>query len=226
MLETITQLVLPKTETTVSEFRLRFSAASPVTEVVISERGLFGNILIRGEDFCGRTMAVSALCGDAAKAGFGVIYVTDGLTPALAQPLKEKAREAFGAQKYHSLRIDAEPSKKFKVSRRGVSVLHFNARTVPSSVDKVRVRMPGIIDWIQSSNLEQPLILALENFHLYCHKAIADMLDQVNRVNCAVILTTFATDPRAGTAPDVHPQVYEKCATILDLNRRRPIVQK
>ncbi len=199
-----------------------FSSSSPVSEVVISRSGLFGNILIRGEDFCGRTKAVSILCADAAMAGFGVVYVTDGLTPALADPLKAKAREAFGAHRYHSLRIDAEQSRKFKVSRRGVSVLHFNEKTVPSSVEQVRLRLPSIIEWIMSSNFERPLLLALENFHLYCHKAVEEMLDQVNSVNCAVILTTMATDPRAGFVPDVHPKVYERCATILDLNRRRP----
>lgn len=223
MLNTITQLVSPRTESAEPEFRLAFSSASPVAEVVLNQSGLFGNILIRGEDFCGRTRAVSRLCGDAAMAGFGVIYVTDGLTPSLAEPLKAKAREAFGASKYHSLRIDAEQSRKFKVSRRGVSVLHFNENTAPSSVSKVRLRLPGIVNWITGCNFEHPLLLALENFHLYCHESAADMLDKVNRVNCAVLLTTTATDPRAGLVPDVHPKVYERCATILDLNRRRPL---
>lgn len=223
MLETITQLVVPKTESADPVFRLSFSSASPVSEVALSQRGLFGNILIRGEDFCGRTMAVSRLCGDAAMAGFGVIYVTDGLTPVMAGPLKAKARQAFGIGKYHSLRIDAEHSSKFKVSRRGVSVLHFNANSAPVSVDKVRLRLPGIIKWITSSNFEHPLLLALENFHLYCRDHAAEMLDQVNRVNCAVLLTTIATDPRTGLVPDVHRRLYERCATILDLNRRRPV---
>lgn len=223
MLDTITQLVAPETESAQTRFRLAFSSASPVAEVLLSQTGLFGNILIRGEDFCGRTKAVSTLCGDAAMAGFGVIYVTDGLTPTLAAPLKAKAREAFGPSKYHSLRIDAEQSMKFKVSRRGVSVLHFNEKTAPSSVEKVRLRLPGIINWITTSNFEQPLLLALENFHLYCQHTAADTLKLVNRVNCAVVLTTFASDPRAGLVPDVHPKVYERCATILDLNRRRPV---
>lgn len=222
MLDTITQLVVPNTETAQNQFRLTFSSVSPVAEVLLSQAGLFGNILIRGEDFCGRTKAVSMLCGDAAIAGFGVIYVTDGLTPALAVHLKSKARTAFGPSKYHSLRIDAEQDKKFKVSRRGVSVLHFNANTAPSSVDRVRLRLPGIIKWITSSNFEQPLLLALENYHLYCGHTAADTLEQVNKVNCAVVLTTTASDPRSGVYPDVPRKVYERCATILDLNRRRP----
>lgn len=223
MLDTITQLVSPRTEASDLRFRIAFSAASPIAEVVLSEQGLFGNILIRGEDFCGRTKAVSTLCSDAVKAGFGVVYVTDGLTPTLAGPLKTVAREVFGEHRYHSLRIDAEESKKFKVSRRGVSVLHFNARTSPSSADNVRLRMPSIIDWVMSSNFEQPLLLALENYHLYYHQAAADMLERVNKVNCAVVLTTLATDPRRGFVPDVHPGVYERCATILDLNRRHKV---
>lgn len=225
MLNTITQLVSPKTETAEQEFRLSFSSASPVAEVVLSRRGLLGNVLIRGEDFCGRSKAVSALCGDAAMAGFGVIYVTDGLVPSLADPLKAKAREAFGAGRYHSLRIDAEQSTKFKVSRRGVSVLHFNAHAAPSSVDKVRLRMPGIVDWIMTSNFEQPLLLALENYHLYCRERAADLLEQVNKVNCAVLLTTLATNPR-GAPLDIPPMLYERCATILDLNRRRAVSDK
>jgi hypothetical protein len=184
VLNTITQLVIPRAESAEPEFRLAFTSSSPVAEVVLNQRGLFGNILIRGEDFCGRTKAVSRLCGDAAMAGFGVIYVTDGLNPSLAAPLKAKAREAFGVGKYHSPRIDAEQSSKFKVSRRGVSVLHFNGNTAPSSVDKVRLRLPGIISWITSSNFEPPLLLAMENFHLYCRDNAADTLDKVNRVNC------------------------------------------
>lgn len=223
MLNTITQLVGGKTEAADLSFRLVFSPASPVAEVVISRTGLFGNILIRGEDFCGRTKAVSSLCGDAAMAGFGIVYITDGLTPTIAEPLKTRAREAFGTGRYHSLRIDAEQERKFKVSRRGVSVLHFNAATAPSSVDQVRCRLPGIVNWIAGSNFEQPLLLAMENFHLYCRESAADIIDQVNRVNCAVLLTTTATDPRAGRVPDIHPKIYEKCATILDLNRRRSL---
>ena len=63
----------PESEET--EFRLRFATSSPVSEVVLSQRGLFGNILIRGENFGGRNQALVTLCGDAAMAGFGVIYM-------------------------------------------------------------------------------------------------------------------------------------------------------
>lgn len=217
----LTDLILPRTEAARTPFRLAFNSVSPVQEIVLTERGLFGNILIRGEDYGGRTKAVSELCGDVAMAGFGVVYVTDGMGPTLAASLKAKAHMSLGPGKYHALHIDAEPGRKFKVSRRGVSVLQFNSVAAPSSADKIRVRMPSIVDWVMNSNFDVPLLLALENYHLYFNDFVLDVLDRAYTANCAVLLTTLGSDPR-GEALPVHPKVYEKCATIVDLNRRWP----
>lgn len=187
----------------------------------MSTRGLMGNVLIRGENFGGRNQALTALCGDAAMAGFGVIYVTEGLVPSLATALRDKALEAFGPTRYHSLNIAFEKAGKLKVSRKAVSVLQYNSHQAPGSVDEVRRRLPGILDWIEESNFEQPLLMVLENYHLYCREFAADFLDRANMANCAVILTTLGSDPRIGLVPEIEPGIVGKCATILDLNRRR-----
>ncbi len=213
--------VKPRRETVETEFRLRFTGGSPISEVVLTPRGLMGHVLIRGEDYSGRTRAVSALCGDAAMAGFGVIYVTESLVPQLAAPLRETAHRAFGAGRYHALHIGIEKGRKLKVSRRAVSVLQFNSHTAPSSVDEVRRRIPGILDWMKMSDIEVPLLLVLENFHLYCMDYVVDLLDRASMLNCAVILTTLGSDLRS-PPPPVPPLVYEKCAMVLDLNRRKP----
>jgi len=203
------------------EFRLRFANSSPVLEVVLSQRGLFGNILIRGENFGGRNQALVTLCGDAAMAGFGVIYITEGISPTHTKYLRTKASEAFGPTRYQALNLGIEKGSKMKVSRRAISVLQFNSHYAPSSVDEVRRRLPGILDWIAASDFELPLLLVLENYHLYCKEFAAEFLDRTWAANCAVILTTLGSDPRAGTTPGIDPKVFEKCATILDLNRRR-----
>jgi hypothetical protein len=222
VITTITELIRKKKpETTEKEFRLRFAAGSPVPELVLSERGLMGNVLIRGENFGGRNQALIALCGEAAAAGFGVIYVTEGLVPSLVTTLREKSREAYGPTRYHSLNVAVEKGGKLKVSRKGVSVLQFSSHHAPSSVDEVRRRLPGILDWIDESNFEHPLLLILENYHLYCKEFAGDLLNRTNTANCAVILTTLGTDPRIGLVPEIEPGVFEKCSTILDLNRRR-----
>ena len=217
----LTDLILPKADAAKDRFRLGFNSVAPVQEVVLARRGLLGNVLIRGEDYGGRTKAVSELCGDAALSGFGVIYVTDGMGAALASPLRDKAHRAFGAGKYYALHIDAEPGCKFKVSRHGVSVLQFNSAAAPSSADRIRARMPSIIEWIVNSNTDAPLLLALENYHLYANDFVLDMLDEAYTVNCAVLLTTLGSDPR-GDTPPIHPKVYEKCGIVVDLNRRWP----
>ncbi len=220
-MSTIIERLVPRPDPALAEFHLRFNAGSPVSEVVLSKRGLLGHVLIRGEDYSGRTKAVSALCGDAALAGFGVIYVTESLIPAYAASLRTRAREAFGPARYHSLYVAIEKGSKLKVSRRAVSVLQFNSTIAPSSVDEVRRRMPGILDWIKTSSFELPLLIALENFHLYANDYVVELLDRATLCNCAVILTTLGSDPRS-TPPAFPLQVYEKCATVLDLNRRRP----
>lgn len=217
---TIIERIRPKRDADEIEFRLSFASSSPISRVALTERGLMGHVLIRGEDYSGRTPAISALCGDAAVAGFGVIYVTEGLTPTLAATLRTKAHAAFGAGRYHSLHLAIEQGKKFKVSRQAVSVLQFNSHTAPSTVDEVRRRMPGILEWIRTSSFESPVLLVLENYHLYGNEFVADFLDRANMLNCAVVLTTLGSDPRAASPP-IHPLVFERCATILDLNRRR-----
>jgi len=179
-----------------------------------------GHVLIRGEDYSGRTPAVSALCGDAAMAGFGVIYISEGLVPSLAAALRTRAHAAFGAGRYYSLHVGIEKGRKFKVSRQAVSVLHFNSHTTAGSVEEVRRRIPGILDWIKLSSIESPLLFVLENYHLYCNEFVVDLLDRANMLNCAVILTTLGSDPRV-ESPAIDVKVFEKCATILDLNRRR-----
>lgn len=203
-----------------TEFRLNFAASSPISRVVLTERGLMGHVLIRGEDYSGRTPAVSALCGDAAMAGFGVIYISEGLVPSLAAALRTRAHAAFGAGRYYSLHVGIEKGRKFKVSRQAVSVLHFNSHTTAGSVEEVRRRIPGILDWIKLSSIESPLLFVLENYHLYCNEFVVDLLDRANMLNCAVILTTLGSDPRV-ESPAIDVKVFEKCATILDLNRRR-----
>jgi len=218
---TIIERFKPKAEPVDAEFRLRFTASSPIREVILTQRGLMGHVLIRGEDYSGRTRALTALCGDAAMAGFGVIYISEGLVPTLATALRAKAHSAFGAGRYHSLHVVIEKGRKFKVSRRAVSVLQFNSHTAPSSVDEVRRRIPGILDWLKASSLEQPLLFVLENFHLYCNEFVVDLLDRASMLNCAIILTTLGSDPRCSESPAIHPHVYDKCATILDINRRR-----
>lgn len=180
-----------------------------------------GNVLIRGENFGGRNQALTALCGDALMAGFGVVYVTEGLVPSLVTALREKAREAYGPTRYHSLNVAVEQGGKLKVSRKAMSVLQFNSHHAPSSVDEIRRRLPGILDWIAESNFEHPLLLVLENYHLYCKEFASDLLSRASTANCAVILTTLGTDPRIGFVPEIEAGVFEKCATILDLNRRR-----
>ena len=222
MITTITELIRKKKpEATEKEFRLRFAAGSPVPELVLSERGLMGNVLIRGENFGGRNHALISLCGDIASAGFGVIYITEGLVPSLIATLREKALAAYGPTRYHSLSVAVEKGGKLKVSRKGMSVLQFNSNHAPSSVDEVRRRLPGILDWIEESNFEHPLLLILENYHLYCREFAGDLLSRANMANCAVILTTLGTDPRVGFVPDIAPEVFARCATVLDLNRRR-----
>lgn len=219
---TITELITRrKAEPGETVFRLRFDTSSPVTELVLSPLGLMGNILIRGENFGGRNQALTALCGDAATAGFGVIYLTEGLISSLVTSLRDKVNAAFGPTRYHALNVAVERDGKLKVSRKAVSILQFNSYQSQSSVDEIRRRLPGILDWIEESNFEHPLLLILENYHLYCKEFATDLLARANMANCAVILTTQGSDPRAGVIPDIEPGVFEKCATILDLNRRR-----
>lgn len=218
---TITEFIRQKKpEACDTEFRLRFAASSPVSELILSQRGLMGNVLIRGENFGGRNHALTVLCGDAAMAGFGVVHISEGLVPSLLTMLRERAREAFGPTRFHSLNVAVEKGKKLKVSRKAVSVLQYNSHHAPSSVDEVRRRLPGILDWIEKSNFEHPLLLVLENYHLYCKEFATDLLNRANTANCAVILTTLGSDPRAGLVPDIEAGVFQKCATILDLNRR------
>jgi len=217
---TIGEFIRPRTEPVEKAFHLRFAASSPISEVVLEQRGLMGNILIRGENYGGRNQALAMLCGEAAIAGFGVVYITEGLVPTLSALLRGRARTAFGAARFHALNIAVEKGGKLKVSRRAVSVLQFNSHAAPSSVDEVRRRLPGIVDWISGSDFEQPLLLVLENYHLYCREFAAGVIERANMANCAVVLTTLGSDPRIGQIPDVDPDVYSKCATILDLNRR------
>lgn len=217
---TIIERIKPRRDVAETEFRLNFAASSPISKVVLTERGLMGHVLIRGEDYGGRTPAVSALCGDAAMAGFGVIYISEGLVPSLAAALRTRAHAAFGAGRYYSLHVGIEKGRKFKVSRQAVSVLHFNSHTTAGSVEEVRRRIPGILDWIKLSSIESPLLFVLENYHLYCNEFVVDLLDRANMLNCAVILTTLGSDPRV-ESPAIDVKVFEKCATILDLNRRR-----
>ncbi len=216
----LSELILPRTESAKKEFRLAFNSASPVQEVTLSERGLFNHILIRGENYCGRTQAVAGLCGDAAMAGFGVIYVTDDMAPGVVATLRAKAQMAFGTAKYYALDIDAEPGRKFKVSRQGVSVLRFSSGVVPSNPARLHKKLAGIVDWITGSNFDSPLLLALENYHLYFDKEAAGLLEKAEGANCAVLLTTLGSDPR-GENVRIHRGIYERCGTILDLNRRR-----
>ena len=220
-MSTIIERILPKPALAEAEFRLSFTPGSPVREVVLTQLGLMGHVLIRGEDYSGRTRAVSALCGDAAVAGFGALYITESLVPTFASALREKAHAAFGAGRYQSLHLGIEKGRKLKVSRRAVSVLQFNSHTAPSSVEEVRRRIPGILDWLKMGDFELPFLFILENYHLYASEFVVDVLERASMVNCAVILTTLGSDPRVATPP-IHPQVYEKCTTILDLNRRRP----
>ena len=216
----LSQLILPRTELAKSEFRLAFNSASPIQEVVLSERGLFNHVLIRGENYSGRTQAVARLCGDAAMAGIGVIYVTDDMGPGIAAALRAKAHMAFGIGRYHALDIDAEPGRKFKVSRHGVSVLRFASGVAPSNPARIRRRLMGIVEWITDSNFDTPLLLALENYHLYFDNESAGLLEKAGGANCAVVLTTLGSDPR-GENVHIHRGIYERCGTILDLNRRR-----
>lgn len=218
---TIGEFIRPRTEPNEKVFRLRFAASSPIAEVVLDERGLMGNILIRGENYGGRNQALAMLGGEAAIAGFGVIYITEGLVPTLNALLRGRARAAFGPARFHALNIAVEKGGKLKVSRRAVSVLQFNSHTAPSSVDEIRRRLPGIIDWITATDFELPLLLVLENYHLYCREFAAELIERANMANCAVILTTLGSDPRIGLTPQIELDVYGKCATILDLNRRR-----
>ena len=218
---TIGEFIRPRSEPTEKMFRLRFAASSPISEVVLDERGLMSNILIRGENYGGRNQALTMLCGEAANAGFGVIYITEGLVPALTAILRGRARSAFGPARFHALNIAVEKGGKLKVSRRAVSILQFNSHTAPSSVDEIRRRLPGILDWITATDFELPLLLVLENYHLYCREFAAELIERANMANCAVILTTLGSDPRIGLTPQIELELYGKCATILDLNRRR-----
>ena len=203
------------------DFHLRFAKSSPVSEVVLSPQGLMGNVLIRGENYGGRNQALTELCGDAALAGYGVIYITEGLVPSLVSGLREKTRQAFGPTRYHSLNVAVEAGGKLTVSRKAVSVLQFNSHQSAGSVEEVRRRVPGILDWITGSDFEHPLLLILENYPLYCKAFVTDLLHRANAANCAVVLTTLGSDPRVGVIPEIEPGVFEQCATILDLNRRR-----
>lgn len=218
---TIGEFIRPRTEPSEKVFRLQFAASSPIAEVVLDERGLMGNILIRGENYGGRNQALAMLGGEAAIAGFGVIYITEGLVPTLNALLRGRSRAAFGPARFHALNIAVEKGGKLKVSRRAVSVLQFNSHTAPSSVDEIRRRLPGILDWITATDFELPLLLVLENYHLYCREFAAELIERANMANCAVILTTLGSDPRIGLTPQIELEVYGKCATILDLNRRR-----
>lgn len=218
---TIGEFIRPRLEPTEKTFRLRFAASSPIAELVLDQRGLMGNILIRGENYGGRNQALTMLCGEAAIAAFGVIYITEGLVPTLTALLRGRSRTAFGPARFHALNIAVEKGGKLKVSRRAVSVLQFNSHTAPGSVDEIRRRLPGILDWITASDFELPLLLVLENYHLYCREFAAELIERANMANCAVILTTLGSDPRTGQSPAVELDVYRKCATILDLNRRR-----
>ncbi len=219
---TITQLISKrKPASTQPEFRLRFDASSPVPEVLLTQLGLMGNILIRGENFGGRNQAIANLACEAILAGFGVVYVTEGLSSSLTTNLRDKTREAFGPTRFHALNVAVERNGKLKVSRKAVSILQFNSNHAPSSVDEIRRRLPGIVDWIEESNFEHPLLMVLENYHLYCKEFAADLLGRTSMANCAVILTTQGSDPRAGLTPDIQLGLFERCSTILDLNRRR-----
>jgi hypothetical protein len=202
-------------------FHLRFDASSPISEVTLSPFGLMGNVLIRAENFGGRNQALASLCGEVAMAGYGVIYITEGLVPTLATALREKAHEAFGPARYCALNVAVEKGGKFKVNRQSVSVLQFNSYQTAGSVEEIRRRLPGILEWIEASNVENPLLIILENYHLYCKEFVVDFLSYANMANCAVILTTLSANPRIGLNPAIDPGVFEKCATILDLNRRR-----
>lgn len=217
----ITELIRPRSEGYEKDFRLKFAPSSPVAEVVLSQQGLMGNILIRGENYGGRNQALTALCGEAAEAGFGIIYVTEGLGPNLAAQLRCSAKAAFGPTRFHVLNIAIERGGKLKVSRSAVSVLQFNSYSMPSSVDEIRRRLPGILEWITENDFERPLLLVLENFHLYCKEFAVELLDRANMANCAVVLTTLGSDPRKGLFPEVAPELLAKCAISLDLNRRR-----
>lgn len=219
---TITEFIKKKrAEPVETVFRLRFAASSPVSEVVLNVQGLMSNVLIRGENYGGRNQALTALCGDVAMAGLGVIYITEGLVPSLVTDFREKTRTAFGPARYHALNVAVESGSKLKVSRKAVSVLQFNSHQSQGSVDEIRRRLPGILDWITGSDFEYPMLLVLENYTLYCKEFASDLLSRANAANCAVVLTTLGSDPRAGVVPDIEPGVFAKCATILDLNRRR-----
>lgn len=216
----LSELILPKAKPETKEFRLAFNSVSPIQEVKLGERGLFNHVLIRGENYSGRTQAVAGLCGDAAMAGIGVIYITDDMASGVAGMLRAKAHMAFGIGKYYAQDIDAESGHRFKVSRPGVSVLKFSSGAAPSNPARVRRRLMGIIDWITESTFDAPLLLALENYHLYFDKEAADFLAKAEGANCAVVLTTLGSDPR-GENVHIHRGIYERCGTILDLNRRR-----
>jgi hypothetical protein len=219
---TITQFIKKKKpDPSEGLFRLRFDASSPVSEVAMSPLGLTGNILIRAENFGGRNQALTSLCGEVAMAGYGVIYITEGLVPTLAASLREKAHAAFGHTRYFALNVAVEKGGKFKVNRQSVSVLQFNSHQSAGSVDEIRRRLPGILEWIEGSDIEQPMLVILENYHLYCKEFVTDFLSRANMANCAVILTTRGSDPRIGLVPEIDPGVFAKCATIVDLNRRR-----
>jgi hypothetical protein len=216
-----TELIRPSPDASEKNFRLKFAPSSPISEVILSQQGLMGNLMIRGENYGGRNQALTTLCGEAAAAGFGILYVTEGLVPGLAAQLRASASLAFGPTRYHALNIAVEKGGKLKVSRSAVSVLQFNACSMPGSVDEVRRRLPGMIDWITASDFERPLLLILENFHLYCKPFALELLNRANMANCAVILTTLGSDPRAGVFPEVDTELLARCAVILDLNRRR-----
>jgi hypothetical protein len=217
----ITELIRPRADAYEKDFRLKFAPSSPIAEVVLTPQGLMGNILIRGENYGGRNQALTSLCGEAAAAGFGIIYVTEGLVPSLAAQLRISAKAAFGPTRYHALNIAIERNGKLKVSRSAVSVLQFNSCSMPSSVDEIRRRLPGILDWITETDFERPLLLILENFHLYCKEFASELLERANMANCAVVLTTIGSDPRKGSFPEIDPELLAKCAISLDLNRRR-----
>lgn len=100
-------------------------------------------------------------------------------------------------------------------------MLQFNSYQSASSVDEIRRHLSDILEWIEGSDFEHPLMIILENYPLYCKEYVTDFLSRANMANCAVILTTRSSNPRIRLIPEIEPGVFEKCATILDLNRRR-----
>jgi hypothetical protein len=180
-----------------------------------------GHILMRSENHGGRNQALTMLCGAAANAGFGVIYITEGLVPTLTALMHARACLALGSARFHALNMAVEKGGKLKVSRPAVSVLQFNSHTAPSRVDAVRRRLPGILDWIIATDFELPLLLVLEDYSLDCRESAAELIERANMAICAIILTMPGPDPKAGQTANIELELYGKRATIPDLDRRR-----